>query len=253
MFKKHNLIEINNEDILLTSFYKMDTFKKVINLRNSIKDQCIYRAFKDKKLCVDLKNKNIHFLIKGKKVFIKMITVPKVHKKHLKDIIKGELDFYFENIENLVYCYSVFKEEKDTLEIVVFCSNLKELDMFNNLKEKNNIEGIWFLQFCFLEYFYESIKEENFILASIYEKDLYLLACKNKKLVHNHVVNNYENNFKEELNKFLYKCKELEKEEYKVLYLINFEDMEFVKEMEKRYKIIKLGPLGRHELIKKFS
>lgn len=93
MFKKHNLIEINNEDILLTSFYKMDTFKKVINLRNSIKDQCIYRAFKDKKLCVDLKNKNIHFLIKGKKVFIKMITVPKVHKKAFKGYNKRRIRF----------------------------------------------------------------------------------------------------------------------------------------------------------------
>lgn len=141
MFKKHNIIEINDEDILLTSFYKMGIFKKVMNLKSSIKDQCIHKVIEDKKLCVDLKNKNIHFLIKGKKVFIKMITVPKVHKKHLKEIIKEELNFYFGNIENLVYCYNIFKEEKDTLEIVVFCSNLKELNMFNDLKEKKQYRG----------------------------------------------------------------------------------------------------------------
>lgn len=253
MFKKHNIIEINDEDILLTSFYKMGIFKKVMKLKSSIKDQCIHKVIEDKKLCVDLKNKNIHFLIKGKKVFIKMITVPKVHKKHLKEMIKEELNFYFGNIENLVYCYNIFKEEKDTLEIVVFCSNLKELNIFNDLKEKNNIEGIWFLQFCFLEYFYDDIKEEKFILLSIYEKDLYLLACKNKKIIHNYVVNNYKNNFQEELNKFTNKCKELDKEEYKTLYLINFEDMKFIKEIDKKYKIINLGPLDKYELIKKFS
>lgn len=253
MLKKNNLVEINDEDILLTSFYKMNTFNKIINLKSSIKDQYISKAIKDKKLFVDLKNKNIHFLIKGKKVFIKMITTPKVHKKYLKEIIKSELDLYFENIENLVYCYKIFKEEKDTLEIVVFCSNLKEMNIFNDLKGKNNIEGIWFLQFCFLEYFYEEIKEDNFILASVYEKDLYLLACKNKKLINNHVVNNYKSNFKQELNKFIYKCKELGSQDYKTLYLVNFDNMDSIKEIEKEYKIINLGSLEKHELIKKFS
>jgi len=253
MFKKHNFVEINDEEILVTTFSKIDTLKKVINFKSSIKDQDIYKAFKDKKLCVDLKNKNIHFLIKGKKVFIKMLTIPKVHKKYLNEIIKGELDFYFKNIENLVYCYNIFKEEKDTLEIVVFCSNLKEMNVFNKIKEKNNIEGIWFLQFYFLEYFNEKIDENDFILASIYEKDLYLLACKNRKLIYNNVVNNYKNNFKEELNKFLYKCKEIEKEDYRVLYLVNFNNMKFIREMEKNFKITNLGSLEIQDLIKKFS
>lgn len=80
-----------------------------------------------------------------------------------------------------------------------------------------------------------------------------MLACENKKIIHNYVVNNYKNNFKEELNKFTNKCKELEEEEYKTLYLINFEDMKFIKEIDKKYKIINLGPLDKYELIKKFS
>src|SRR5690349_13161918 len=52
---------------------------------------------------VDIRRKKIYVIVEGEEVYIKLITIPRVNYSKIEDLIRGELLYYFKEIENILF------------------------------------------------------------------------------------------------------------------------------------------------------
>lgn len=231
-----NIIEIDSKCIYLDKIIK-GLFKKSVRM-----------DWLQHKIYVDIKNKNVNFLISGERIFIKLIKVPKVKKKYLNKIVNSEMKYYFKDMNNLIYSYTTYKEHENYLDVAVFCINWTYMDVFNKLKEnKNNIKGVWAVQLCFLVYFASKIKKDDFLFVFEYNEDLYMLICKNKVMIENEILHQYK--ALEEHKVIDYIDKNLQNH---YIYFANMQDKSIIDKLNCKYNCEDLGILSRENLVKSF-
>ncbi|WP_125152243.1 hypothetical protein [Clostridium rectalis] len=251
MFKKNTLLEIDKKKIYINRLNKKNVFKKTIRIT---KDKEIRKEdLTNSKLKVCLKNRNIFMLLEEEKIFIKLITIPKVKGKSLDTIIKGEIKCYFKYNKDIIYSYNIYKEYEKTLEVLLFCVKWDDIFILRDFLHNNNsVKSIWLVQICFLQYCKDRFKEEDFIFSFIFKDNLYLLACKNGKLINNNIIKKFYDYefFYKNLYEFIEDCNDKKINlNLKSIYIANFKDkFELFKEGIS-YKIHNLGNINREELI----
>ncbi|WP_027624690.1 hypothetical protein [Clostridium lundense] len=253
MFKRNSVIEIDDEYIYLNDYGGRKLLRK--NIKEGMERKIIGDRNELKNLKVNIQKRNIHFILNGEKVFVKLITIPKVKKSYLDKVIRGEIEYYFKDIDNLIYSYSIYKEGEKSIEVLVFCLNWKEIDMLKNIEfNKNSVKGVWLIQFCFLNFFMKSFKEKQFIFTFIHNYKTYLIACKDNKLICNNIINNYdENTFIKYLKDFIeHSSRKMGEQNLNAVYFVNFKNKDLIKESTKYYECKDLGSVGRDDIIKKF-
>ncbi|KAJ51494.1 hypothetical protein BD780_002218 [Clostridium tetanomorphum] len=247
MFKKNSVIEIDNKYVYLNNIHK--------NTKKDLERKIIGNINFTKSLEISLEKRKVHLILDGKKIFVKLITIPKVRKSYIDKIVRKEVEYYFKEIDNLIYSYRINKEEKELIEILVFCLNWREIDILKNIKCKDNIiKGVWLIQFCILEYFKKSFTDERFILTFIYNDNLYFIACNNDNLISNNIINDFnEDNFFSNLKEFIKECnEEINEGEFKVIYFVNFKNKKILETCSSTYNCKDLGTLSRDDIVKKF-
>ncbi|WP_050607616.1 hypothetical protein [Clostridium niameyense] len=230
MFNNKTLLEVDKENV------------KIMDIMfNKIKSTDIM-SYKDAlNLKVDLKKRRVFFILEGEEVYIKLLTLPKVRGRKLEKIIRNELIYEFHSIDNILYNYKIHKENKDNIEILVFCVNIdKNIVLKEYLKSNKKIKGIYLIQFCVLEKYKEVIKEENFILIMKYKKYIYSIFYKNNEILNNEVIKENED-LNSKLNKFLFECCGEKHKCYKKIYTLNIKNLENLKEELKDFEFIDLG------------
>lgn len=245
MIRKKALIEISNNNLK----YKEVVGKSLIDKFMKLK-KCEKYNFKVEKLediKIDFANKNLFIVIDGEEVYVKFMMLPKVKKEKLQEIIKSELEYRFKNIDSIMFTYQIIKDNTLTLEVVVFCLNLKELDLIEKcIKRGGKVKGIYPIQFCIWDSYKKVIKDSKYILIFIYENVLYFLACFNNKIIANSVIKVFtEKSFMEELDKFQVKCRTSEVcEDFSKIFFLNFLNKNIISNTEKIYKCIDLGNIN---------
>ncbi|WP_097025774.1 hypothetical protein [Clostridium peptidivorans] len=234
MLKKNKLVELDSKCF----YYKKDkeNGESVIPL-----EQIKY---------VDIKRRNIYVLVKGEEVLIKKFTLPNVKDKYiLEQMIEREIIYYFKDITNMCYSYSIYGGSKNTLEIMVFCLNCNGMSKIKDIAFKNNIKAVWIIQNTFLEYFHNHIIQREFIFICNYENNLYLVACKDDCIIATKTLrlslNKMELNYI--LEDFLKECHEKDLLMNDInLYVANIET-EHLKPLDKNYNCIDLGVIDKEE------
>lgn len=253
MFKRNSVIEIDDKYVYLNDYSGKKLLRK--NVKENIERKIIGDRNTLKNFKVNIQKRNIHFILNGEKVFVKLITIPKVKKSYLDKVIRGEIEYYFNDIDNLIYSYSIYKEEEKSIEVLVFCLNWKEIDMLKNIEfNKNNVKGVWLIQFCFMNFFMKNFTEKQFIFTFVYNSKTYLIACKDNKLICNTIINNYsENTFIEYLKDFIkYSSVKMGEKRLNTVYFVNFENKDVIKESAVYYDCKDLGCASREDIIKQF-
>lgn len=232
MLKKNKLVELDSKWF----YYKEDSKENVIPL-----EQIKY---------IDIKKRNIYVLVKGEEVLIKKFTLPKVKDKYvLEQMIQREIIYYFKDITNMCYSYSVYKENKTTFEIMVFCLNCSGIGEIKDIAFKNNLKAVWIIQNIFLEYFHNYILQEEFIFICNYEDNLYLVVCKEGCIVATKTLRLSLNkiNLNYILEDFLKECYEKDISINDInIYVANIEK-EYLKSLDKKYTYIDLGGINKKE------
>ncbi|WP_404660471.1 hypothetical protein [Haloimpatiens myeolchijeotgali] len=230
IFKKNTILEINDRNLSIINNQKLKNLKDVN---------------------VDLKNRNLYLVVEGERVYIKLLTIPKVKKNKIYTIVKNELRFYFKNIEDLIFDYVISKELNTSYEIIVFCINSKTLNPFKNYINSNTkIKGVNLIQFVFLNYFKKYIKEVNYIMIFYYNSNLYIIDILKKYMLYNTIMKDFNGNEEEFFNEFNYILKShinfnqvLEN-----IYLVNFQFENIKSKISKKYNCKELKYDGKEIL-----
>lgn len=194
MFKLPLVLEIGDD-----YFLKYNYFKKKI---------CKFESIND--LIMSTKRKKAAIILSGEEVNINMVTLPKVKTHEVYNLIKNEIYYSFRSTKDLMICYTLFKENANKDEFIVFCLNTSRLSMvYNNRSAGTNITNIYVLQLCVLGYFRKKIKSKDYVFLFTYKNNLYLLYCINNILIYNNIIKacGLEENFEELVYKFIRKGK----------------------------------------------
>ncbi|MCD3353120.1 hypothetical protein G8V09_04380, partial [Clostridium botulinum D/C] len=228
MLNKNVLLKVSKESIKLDNkfnnrFFSKDIFKDISKIK--------------------IKNKNIYVVIEGEEVNIKLLKVPKVTKWNLNYLIKNELIFlYGKKADNIFYTYTIWDEDEEEREVLVFCVNSNKLNSIENVIKNNKLKSVKLIQFTIINYLKNKVDDKDYILIFKDEDKIYFLGISNEKLIANRII---ENNIGDEflIDIFNYTIAKMKTFNIKAnnVYGINFNKTDVIKYIEHNaYKYINL-------------
>ena len=162
-FRKNIFLEVSKQKFSSVEFSKHVIFNKVYNIDNEntyYKDVTNVKDFQ-----INIRNKNLYVLVEGETVYIRLVTLPKVKKYLVNDMIKNELRYYYKDIDHISFTYKLIKEDKTNMEILVFCLKGNNLDILENSVHNNvKLKKVNLIQFCFKNFYSSKINEKNYII-----------------------------------------------------------------------------------------
>ncbi|WP_231272407.1 hypothetical protein [Clostridium botulinum] len=174
MLNKNVLLKVSKESIKLDNkfnnrFFSKDIFKDISKIK--------------------IKNKNIYVVIEGEEVNIKLLKVPKVTKWNLNYLIKNELIFlYGKKADNIFYTYTIWDEDEEEREVLVFCVNSNKLNSIENVIKNNKLKSVKLIQFTIINYLKNKVDDKDYILIFKDEDKIYFLGISNEKLIANRII-----------------------------------------------------------------
>lgn len=187
-------------------------------------------------------------IIEGEELFINLITLPKVKNSRLYDLVKHELLYKFNKLENIIFDYEIIKETEEAVEVVVYCVNIEN---FSVLKKDNynhsNFIKINMVQNFIKEYLSSTIKDEDYYLAFRYKREVYFLVVAKKNIIANKVVkiNKGNVNISEEFITFINSYKD----DHKYINKIYTMDLTITNAQLKNFILVKLKDLNCKDFI----
>ncbi|AEB75922.1 hypothetical protein [Clostridium botulinum] len=241
MLNKNILLKVSKESIQLDNkfnsrFFSKDIFKDISKLK--------------------IKNKNIYVVIEGEEVHIKLLKVPKVTKWNLNYLIKNELIFlYGKKADNIFYTYTIWAEDEEEREVLVFCVISNKLNSIENVIKNNKLKSVKLIQFTIINYLKNKVNDKDYIVIFKDEDKIYFLGISNEKLIANRII---ENNIEDEflIDIFNYTISKMKTFNITAnnVYGINFNKTDVIKYIEHNsYKYVNLQNISKNKIIECFS
>lgn len=186
MFLNSTLIILDKDNITCNEIRK-NIFTKKLRIKRSyeIKNNNFHQ--------LKIKSKNTSFIILGEIIFIKKMSLPKVKKYIKKELIINELSSYCSNDNQLLFSYERENINEKSEDIIVYSLNYPWINSINSgMKVNKKINGVFLIQFLYLNYYHKKIKDKDYIFSFILNSKLYILILSNNNLVYNVVVNFHE-------------------------------------------------------------
>jgi hypothetical protein len=205
-----------------------------------------------KNIYLDIKHRRTTIIVEEEEINIKLLTLPKTKREALYDLIKNELCYYFKDLESIVFNYTIFKEHKNSVEIIVFCMNERKISLVQRcLSSSVKIKGFYAIQLCFLNYFQKDITEKNFSFVFKHRNCIYFLYCLDNKLINNsmHKIIHSDFDFTVLLYNFVENSKILCGGEISTIYFVDNEYMKSRNDKDDNFTYISLGELKEEQLI----
>jgi hypothetical protein len=244
LFRKNAVIEIN-DNYLITHQVTRKNFHLIYKSDN-------YRLDILRDIYIDLKHKRVSILLEGEEINIKLMTLPKVKKEALYDLIKNELFYYFKDLDSIVFNYNILREHKSKFEILVFCINERKINFIEKrLNSSIKVQGVYLIQFSFLNYFKLKIKEKNYGFVFVYRENLYFLYCIENKVLHSNVYKIVADSIepKNLLYNFMQNCKILYDKEVTKVYFANCDSIQLFNDIFDKTTYENLGDIEETGLI----
>ncbi|WP_102400870.1 hypothetical protein [Haloimpatiens massiliensis] len=222
MFKKSALIKIEDRDTFLWNKSKFENIKNIN---------------------IDLKNRNLYLVVEGERVYIKLLSIPKVSKEKLYKIIEYQLKYYFTDMEEILFDYYVCKKLKKSYDVLVFCINSRKLNRLQGLiKEKNKLKLVNLIQFVILDHVKNYINDAQYTLIFMNKDNLYIMVIKNQILIENSIIKDFNGDSEEfflEFNPIVEnQCLDHEKCS---IYTLWFPYKDILEELDKNYRLTLLN------------
>lgn len=241
MLNKNVLLKVSKESIQLDNKFNDKFFNKHI--------------FKDISE-INIKNKNIYIVIEGEEVHIKLLKIPKIPKWDLNYLIKNELIFlYGKKANNIFYTYTIWNEDKEIREVLVFCINSNKLNSIENIIKNNKLKSVKLIQFTIINYLKSKVSHKDYILIFKDEDKIYFLGISNEKLISNRII---ENNIEDEFLIDIFNYTIAKMKTFKIIannvYGINFSKKDVIKYIQHNsYNYVDLQNISKNKIIEYFS
>lgn len=244
MFGKKAIIEVDENNVI-----KHEIIGGCFKFK--YRSEC-YNFSALKNLHIDLKHKATSILLEGEEVGVKLINLPKVKKEILQDLIRDELLYHFDNLDSIVFTYTISKEDKSSLAVLVFCVNITKINFVQScLKRSRRIKNIRPIQFCFLSFIKPRIIEKNYAVAFTYRDYIYFLYCINNRMLYNRVYEKtqHEMELKNLFQSFLENCSIISEDAINRIYFANCNHT-FNNNVYNQISCINLGSIEEKLLLK---
>ncbi|MCY6960472.1 hypothetical protein [Clostridium brassicae] len=188
----NNVMSIKNEKVDKNSY----TSGEINNSKGtSYIHRNIIKSFEELKIKV--RNRKLYIMLEGEEIHVKLLKLPKVCNEKLESIIENEMAYlYGTKADEIYYDYSMFKENENDLEVLVFCINC---ELLNNMKSYNkfqkNIKKVSLVQMYFIEYLKKHVLEDRYILILKYNNNIYFTAMYEDKIIANKVIKACEDDY----------------------------------------------------------
>lgn len=205
---------------------------------------------------IGVNGRKLFILVEDEEIFFKLITIPKSKKEDMYKIIKNEIMYYFNENKNIVFTYSILKENKDTVDVLVFCLNSEKINILEKHIYKSRLEKVCLIQFCFLNYFDRFIENRDFIFIFGYNDKLYFLGCLRKQMIANLIIKSDpgEEEIVNTLNTLVNKCINVYPEiEINTIYFANYYNDCLKQRLIKQYNCEYLSSVDSMKIINYFT
>lgn len=243
MFVNSNIIELNDKEMIMLNYRKNPFNKKIYKITQKNCGADNYEK---------LTSGKVTLVIEDEEIYIKRITFPNIEKNALEKMISDELKYYYRLEEDICFSYSILNKSKYNMQIILFYINSHKLKYLkiNNIKK---LKAVYMLQFCLIQYIKKKINNiKKYILASVYNNNLYIIFCDEDILKANCIYKNFSGSnheFNERLKAFI----ELNRciEEFDKLYLLGFNEA-VINKIEILYEYEDLGTIHKQDIFKCF-
>ncbi|EPY2275429.1 hypothetical protein ACXAT3_000107 [Clostridium sporogenes] len=188
---------------------------------------------------VNMEKRKLYLILEGERVYAKFITLPRINNKNkINEIIKNELIYEFNDIDNILYSYDILKKNKTNMESIIFCINIGNNKILKKcMGQCKNIAGIYSIQFSVLNLYREYIKEKNYIFLFKHKKYTYIILYSENNLIYSNFI--YEGEKEDhKIERVLKKAEELNIT-LNTIYGINIEESS-IKDKLKEYNFVSL-------------
>ncbi|EPY2271249.1 hypothetical protein ACXAUS_000031 [Clostridium sporogenes] len=188
---------------------------------------------------VNMEKRKLYLILEGERVYAKFITLPRINNKNkINEIIKNELIYEFNDIDNILYSYDILKKNKTNMESIIFCINIGNNKILKKcMGQCKNIAGIYSIQFSVLNLYKEYIKEKNYIFLFKHKKYTYIILYSENNLIYSNFI--YEGEKEDhKIERVLKKAEELNIT-LNTIYGINIEESS-IKDKLKEYNFVSL-------------
>ncbi|MGO5108673.1 hypothetical protein [Clostridium sporogenes] len=188
---------------------------------------------------VNMEKRKLYLILEGERVYAKFITLPRINNKNkINEIIKNELIYEFNDIDNILYSYDILKKNRTNMESIIFCINIGNNKILKKcMGQCKNIAGIYSIQFSVLNLYKEYIKEKNYIFLFKHKKYTYIILYSENNLIYSNFI--YEGEKEDhKIERVLKKAEELNIT-LNTIYGINIEESS-IKDKLKEYNFVSL-------------
>ena len=200
------------------------------NLHKSIKYNIHNDIFKVEEL---KKGSNLHVIIEGKEIFIEEMEIPRVRKSMIYQLVECALIDRFHSLDDIAFDYRIKLVRKETIEIIVYCLNLANLNFSKENFDKVKIKTVITIQQLYIKYFAKRIKSKDFYGVVLKNKYVYFFHANRKNIIENHVIDvnllsddlNINSFFKNLSDKIYFHIAENEESEVLENYLVNYKNL----------------------------
>lgn len=189
-------------------------------------------------------NKKFYIVLEGEEVYIKFISIPKVELKNIHDVVKTELMYNFNNIDDIMFTYKIYREYENKLEVLVYCINSSKYEIIRRCSEIWDVKGINVIQFCLFNYIKSLVDVKNYIYIYLLNGNLYITGVSNNEPCCNCIIKNFDDfsDMQGSIDEFIIKYNKLGFGVIEGTFSLNIES-----------GIIKLGEKIRHENLGKIE
>ncbi|OPJ63215.1 hypothetical protein [Clostridium oryzae] len=179
-------------------------------------------------------------------IYIENMEIPNVKKRIQRDIIRNQMICKFPNIENISYSYEIIYQDKEKIQLRIFCINTLKNRLIMQLSKFITINKVFVIQFCYINYFSKIIKESNYVLLYNINNYIYITEGEGVSLVNNLIVS--QQDMKRKGRDML---EGLELEKYNQVYVVNM-DKKILELQHIEIEIADLGSVDEDKIINEY-
>ena len=195
-------------------------------------------------------DKNFYVVLEGEETYIKLISIPKLKLDSIEDVVKTELKYNFNNIDDIMFTYKIYREYENKLDLLVYCINSSKYEIIRRCSEIWNVKGINVIQFCLFNYIKSLVDIKNYIYLYLLNSNLYLTGVSNNQVCCNSITPIFDNysGAQDDIDKFIIKYEKLGFGSFEAIYSLNIE-----RKISALGEKIKCQSLGKIEPAKLFN
>lgn len=254
MYSRNLLVEMGYNHILVFKESNGEEMNEKKLDMNEISETNNLLSILKKRYNIRLKHKNLYIIIEGEEVCIKHLTIPKVKDYEVDKVIYNEMRYYMKDLNDILYAYSIYKENEKNMEVLIFCLNSSKLEILKSLVQQGcRLKVVNTVQICFINYFKNYIIQDIYILIFEFRQNVYFTACDNGKMIGNCLIeiSEVENNFISYFKLFVDSIIENKKRECcKNIYFANFPYKSIIKSMTEKYNCVDIGSVPYEKILK---